>query len=177
MEKVVLGIVETPLEAETTVARLGAVGFAPSDVSVLYDDRHGSHDFGFEHHTKAPEGGLAGAALGGVIGAGLGFAIGVGLLAFPGLGALVAAGPVLAALSGAAVVAMVLGVIGAIAGLRVPELQAKHYAGKVRRGSILVAAHASTPEAVARAREVLRSVAANDVVSTGEAAIPVHARA
>ncbi len=177
MEKVVLGIVETPLEAETTVQRLGAVGFEPSAVSVLYDDRHGSHDFGFEHHTKAPEGALAGAALGGVIGSGLGLAIGLGLLAFPGLGALVAAGPVLAALSGAAVVAVLLAVIGAVAGLGVPEIQAKHYAGKVRRGSILVAAHASTPEAVVRAREVLRSVAANDVVSTGEAAIPVHARA
>lgn len=177
MEKVVLGIVDSPLAAQTTVERLHDMGFEPSEVSVLYDDRHGSHDFGFEHHTKAPEGALAGAALGGVIGAALGLAVGLGVLAVPALGALVAAGPILAALSTGAAVAMVLAVVGAIAGLSMPEIQAKHYAGKARRGSILVAAHATGAEEVIRAREVLRSVAAKDVTATGEAALPVHARA
>ena len=41
----VLGIVDSPAQAETTVERLHAMGFEPSEVSVLYDDRHGSHDF------------------------------------------------------------------------------------------------------------------------------------
>jgi hypothetical protein len=172
MEKVVFGIVDTPADVELTVARLLAVGFAPRALGVLFDDRHGSHDFGFEHHTKAPEGALAGAALGAVLGASVGASMGLGVLVPPGLGALVAAGPALAALSCAAAVALVLSLAGAWIGRAVPEIQAKHYAGKVRRGSILVAVHVSQREELARAREVLRSVAADAVTSTGEAALP-----
>lgn len=172
MEKVVLGIVDTPQQAEITVKRLEVMGFPPLDISVLFPDRRGSHDFGFEHHTKAPEGALAGAAVGAVAGAALGMAFGLGLLAVPPLGALVAAGPILAALSVAAVLALLGAVLGAIVGLTVPEIQAKHYVGKVRTGSILVGVHVNDRDELARAREVMRSVAASDVTAAGEAAIP-----
>src|SRR5688500_13939002 len=98
MERVVIGIVDTPQQANVTVERLRDAGFGSSDVSLLYPDRHGTHDFGFEHRTKAPEGTVFGVIAGGLIGAAIGMAAGVGLLPLPGLAVLVAAGPVLAIL-------------------------------------------------------------------------------
>jgi hypothetical protein len=176
MQRVVMGIVDTPAQAEATVERLRASGFAADDVSVLFPDKQGSRDFAFEHHTKAPEGALAGAGLGAIVGGLFGIAAGVGALAPPGLGALVAAGPLLAALSVAAVFALVLGVAGALVGGRMPEIEAKPYEGKLRTGSILVGVHAASRDAAARARHVLRSVAASDVTATSEAAVPLRAR-
>jgi hypothetical protein len=176
MKQAVMGIVDTPAQAELTVERLRAAGFANDDVSVLFPDRRGAHDFAFEQHTKAPEGALAGAGLGGVIGGILGIAAGVGILVVPGFGSLVAAGPLLAALSGMATLGILAGAIGAVLGARVPEIQAKHYDGKTRLGTILVAVHTETKIAASRAREVLRSVAATDVTRTTEAAVPLAAR-
>lgn len=176
MQRVVMGIVDTPAQAETTIERLRASGFAADDVSVLFPDKRGTHDFAFEHRTKAPEGAIAGVGMGAVVGGLVGIAAGVGVLVLPGLGALVAAGPVLAALSAAATFSVLFGVVGAIAGARMPEIEAKHYEGKLSTGSILVGVHAGSRDAAARARQVLRSVAASDVTATTEAAIPLRAR-
>lgn len=177
MQKVVLGVVDTTAQAEITVNRLQAVGFAPDEISVLFPDRRGAHDFAFEPHTKAPEGAVFGGAVGFALGAMLGLAAGIGAFAIPGLGALVAAGPVIAALAVAAVVSVLFALIGAIAGSAVPEIEARHYTGKLHRGTILVGVHASGRAEIRRARDVFRSVAASDVVATGEAALPVDARA
>lgn len=177
MNRAVMGIVDTPAQAELTVERLRASGFASEDISVLFPDRQGAHDFAFEHHTKAPEGALTGAGLGAAFGGILGIAAGVGVLVIPGLGALVAAGPFFATTAGMTAFALFGAVLGAIAGGRMPEIQAKHYDGKTRLGTILVAVHTSTKVASRRAREILRSVAASDITSAGESAVPLAARA
>ena len=80
MKRVVMGIVDTPVFADVTVRRLVALGFSPREVSVLYADRHGIHDFGFEAKTKAPEGALLGIGFGAILGAMTGLAIGLALL-------------------------------------------------------------------------------------------------
>ncbi len=175
MKKVMLGIVDTPYQAELAVKRLESMGWTPADVAVLFPDKRGSHDFQFERRTKAPEGALAGIGLGAIIGALLGILVGVGVLVVPGLTDVVAAGPVLAALSGAAAIALVLAIIGALFGLGIPKIEAKYYAGKLKTGSILVAVHVTTREQLRRAREVFRSVAA-EVTSTSEAQVPLSAR-
>lgn len=177
MEKVVLGIVDSPGQAEIVAQRLVALGFAPADVSMLFPDKRGSHDFAFEHHTHGPESALAGAAFGAIIGGVIGLALGLGAITVPGLVALVAAGPVVAALAVAAVGAVLFGVIGALVGLASPKIEAKHYAGKVRTGSILVAVHVTRRADVRRARDVLRSAAADNVTVAGEATVPASARA
>lgn len=176
MKRAVMGVVDTPAQAELAVERLRAAGFASEEISVLFPDRRGAHDFAFERHTKAPEGALAGAGLGGMLGGILGIAAGVGVLVVPGFGALVAAGPLLAALSGMATGGIVAGAIGAIVGARMPEIEAKHYDGKARLGTILVAVHTETKDATFRARETLRSVAATDVTATTEAPVPLASR-
>lgn len=176
MKRVVMGIVDTPVFADVTVRRLVALGFEPRDVSVLYPDRHGDHDFGFEAKTKAPEGALIGIGFGAILGAMVGLAIGLAGLV-PELAAMLRSGPVLLALSGAAIGALVLGLIGAVIGATVPEVEAKYYEGKTRIGTILVAVHAKSREEVRRARTVFRSVAASDVHAMAEAGLPSSSRA
>ena len=66
-------------------------------------DRSGTKDFAVDNSTKAPEGAATGAGTGAVLGGGLGWLAGIGALAIPGLGPLIAAGPIMAALTGAAV--------------------------------------------------------------------------
>jgi hypothetical protein len=171
MDKVVLGIVDTPAQAARAVERLKVIGCRPEDISVLTPDLRGAHDFGFEQKTKAPEGALAGVGVGAVLGAVLGIAVGIGVLVFPGAGAFVAAGPVLAALSGAAVVALVLALVGGLLGSGVPEIRARHYAGRVRSGSVLVAVHVARRREMKRARGVLRAIASS-VTTKREAPVP-----
>jgi len=78
-------------------------------------------DFGHEKHSKAPEGAATGASTGGLLGGALGLLAGIGSLAIPGIGAFIAAGPLMATLSGAAVGAAVGGVAGALMGMGVPN--------------------------------------------------------
>src|SRR6187549_127590 len=130
--KVVIGIVDAEIQAENIVQHLGKDGFSTSDISAIFPDKHGTKDFAHEHNTKAPEGAVVGAAGGGVLGGTLGLLAGIGALAIPGFGPFIAAGPLMAALSGAAAGATVAGIAGALIGLGIPEVEAKRYAGKVQ---------------------------------------------
>ena len=88
-------------------------------------DKGGTRDFAHEHNTKAPEGAATGAGTGALVGGTLGWLAGIGTLAIPGVGPLIAAGPIMAALSGAAVGGTVGGVSGALIGMGIPEYEAK----------------------------------------------------
>ena len=103
MKKSVFGILRSREDAEVVVERLKAAGFFSQDVSLLFPDTAGTRDFAHEHATKAPEGAATGGTTGFVIGGVLGWLAGIGSLAIPGVGPFIAAGPIMAALSGAAV--------------------------------------------------------------------------
>jgi len=79
---------------------LKLAGFRSTDISILFPDNTGTKDLALERNSKAPEGTAAGAGGGAVVGGILGWLAGVGLLAIPGLGIFVAAGPIMAMLSG-----------------------------------------------------------------------------
>src|SRR5437773_929298 len=98
MSKSVFGIATTQGQAERIVQQLQAQGFGTSEISVLMPDTGGTRDIGHVKATKAPEGAATGGATGGVIG----LLAGIGALAIPGVGPFIAAGPIMAALSGAA---------------------------------------------------------------------------
>jgi hypothetical protein len=170
--KVVIGIVDAEIQAENIVQHLGREGFATSDISAIFPDKHGTKDFAHEHNTKAPEGTVVGATSGGVVGGTLGLLAGIGALAIPGFGPFIAAGPLMAALSGAAAGAAVGGVAGALIGLGIPEIEAKKYEGKLRGGNILIAAHVDDADEEKRAKEVFRVEGAHDISSTSEASVP-----
>jgi len=172
MKKSVFGILRTREEAERVVDRLKQEGFTSGDVSVLFPDTSGTRDFAHEHATKAPEGAATGGATGFVIGGVLGWLAGFGSLAIPGLGPFIAAGPIMAALSGAGVGAAVGGITGALIGMGIPEYEARRYEAKVKEGNILVSVHADDSDQVDRAKRILTDAQAEDVATSGEAAVP-----
>jgi hypothetical protein len=158
--------------ANSIVTRLRNAGFSVNDISVLFPDKSSTRDFAHEKNTKAPEGATAGASAGGVVGGTLGLLAGIGLLAIPGVGPFIAAGPIMAALSGMAVGATVGGITGALVGMGIPELEAKRYEGKVKDGNILISVHTDDSEEVADAKAIFESEHATDISTSSEANAP-----
>jgi uncharacterized membrane protein len=64
--------------------------------------------------------------------------LGIGALAIPGVGPIIAAGPIVATLTGAAVGAGAGGIVGGLVGLGIPEDEANEYNDYVNEGDILV---------------------------------------
>jgi hypothetical protein len=139
---------------------------------VLFPDKGTTRDFAHEKNTKAPEGAVTGAGTGGVIGGALGWIAGIGALAIPGVGPFIAAGPIMAALSGAAVGAAVGGIAGGLIGLGIPELEAKRYEGKVKAGNLLISVHTEDANEITRAKNIFTQAGAQDICATGEASTP-----
>jgi len=169
--KAVFGLLPTEASAIQAANALKAAGFAADDISALFPDKSGTKDFAHEQNTKAPEGAATGAGVGGVVGGGLGWLAGIGALAIPGVGPLIAAGPIMAALSGVAAGAMVGGLTGTLIGLGIPEIEAKRYEGKVKGGNILLAVHAETSEEIDRAKQIFENAGADDISYTTEASV------
>jgi len=151
------------------VDHLRAAGFRAQDISILFPDNVGTKDLGHEKHSKAPEGTAAGATSGAVIGGTLGWLVGIGALAIPGLGPFIAAGPLMAALGGAAVGGAVGGLTGALIGMGIPEYEAKRYEGLIKEGGILLSVHSDSHEWTKRAKDILDNTGATEVASTSEA--------
>ena len=171
MAKSVFCIVPDETQACRIVDLLKSNGFSDNDVSVLLADKQGTRDFAHEKHTKAPEGATTGVATGGILGGAIGWLAGIGALAIPGIGPLVAAGPILAALSGAAIGGAAGGLTGALIGLGIPEYEAKRFEGKVRSGNILISVHTEDGDEARRAREIFGQQHAEDIASAGEEAV------
>src|SRR5690606_27051360 len=127
--------------AELIIDRLRSAGFSNNDISVLFPDKSTTKDFAHEQHTKAPEGATTGGVAGMGVGAILGWLAGLGTLAIPGVGPFVAAGPIMSALSGAAIGGATGGLVGALVGMGIPEYEAKRYEGKIKDGNILISVH------------------------------------
>jgi len=156
-------------QADRIVDQLKNANFSNNDISVLFPDKGTTRDFAHEKNTKAPEGAVAGAGTGGVVGGALGWIVGIGALAIPGVGPFIAAGPILAALSGAAIGAAAGGIAGGLIGLGIPEIEAKRYEGKVKAGNILISVHTDNSEEIARAKDLFTKAGAQDICTTGEA--------
>ena len=171
MSKAVICIANTQVQAENIVHRLSEAGIATSDVSVLFPDTTGSRDFAHEHNTKAPEGTAIGVSAGGLAGGVLGLLAGIGVLAIPGVGPLIAAGPIMAALSGAAVGATIGGIAGALIGMGIPEFEAKQYEAKIKAGNILISVHTRGGDDVSRVKDIMKESGAEDITTTGEASL------
>jgi hypothetical protein len=172
MKNAVYCIARTRTQAEAIVDDLKSSGFLSSEISVLMPDKGETRDFAHEENTKAPEGAVTGGVAGMGTGAILGWLAGIGTLAIPGVGPFIAAGPIMAALGGAAVGGAAGGVIGALVGMGIPELEAKLYDGKVRGGNILISVHTEKSEQVKTAKEIYKRAGAEDIGSTSEASVP-----
>jgi len=176
-KKSVFCIATSRNQADQIVDQLKTANFSNNDISVLFPDKDTTRDFAHEKNTKAPEGAVTGAGTGGVIGGALGWIAGIGALAIPGVGPFIAAGPILAALSGAAVGAAVGGIAGGLIGLGIPEIEAKRYEGKVKAGNLLISVHTEDSEEIARAKDIFTKAGAQDICTTGEASTPKDSKA
>ena len=175
-KKSVFCIATSRNQADQIVERLKFANFSNNDISALFADKDTTHDFAHEKHTKAPEGAATGAGTGGVVGGALGWIAGIGALAIPGVGPLIAAGPIIAALSGAAVGAAVGGIAGGLIGLGIPELEAKRYEGKIKEGNILISIHTESSEEIHRAKDIFTKAGAKDICTTGESSTPKESK-
>lgn len=171
-KKAVFGILRNETEAVLVVSDLQRAGFATSDVSVLFPGSGDSREFAIEKGTKAPEGAAVGGGTGGIIGGAFGLLVGLGALAIPGLGPLIAAGPIMAALSTAAVGAAVGSIAGGLIGLGIPEIKARIYEDKIKAGHVLVSVHTERSEQVEVAKRIFKDRNAEDVSTTSEASVP-----
>ena len=160
---------KTVEQAENIVLELKQAGFTSDDISALLPDKRGTKDFAHEHSTKAPEGATTGGAAGLGVGAALGWLAGIGALAIPGVGPFIAAGPIMAALGGAAVGTAAGGIIGALVGLGIPEFEAKRYDAKIREGNILISVHTEDGKQKDVAKDIFKRNRANDISSAAEA--------
>ena len=171
MKKAVFCIAKDIGQTEIIVNQLKSAGFSSNDISVLLPEKNTTKDFAYEKHTKAPEGASVGGTVGLGVGAVLGWLVGIGSLAIPGVGPFIAAGPIMAALSVAAVGAVAGGLTGALIGLGIPEYEAKRYEGKIKGGCVLISVHAANSEAIDQAKEIFEKAHAEDISSTAEASV------
>ena len=139
--------------AARAVDQLEAAGIPHADISIISNRRQ------TERPAPEPSGGVApvvadatdsagtGATVGTVLGGGAGLLAGLGLLAIPGLGPVVAAGWLVATVTGAGVGAAAGGLIGGLTGAGLSEGEAETYAEGVRRGGTLVTVRADDTQA------------------------------
>ena len=176
-KKSVFCIATSGEQAERIVDQLKSANFSNNDITVLFPDKGTTRDFAHEKNTKAPEGAVTGAGTGGAVGGALGWLAGIGALAIPGVGPFIAAGPILAALSGAAIGAAAGGIAGGLIGLGIPEIEAKRYEGKVKAGNLLISVHTENSAEISRAKDIFTSAGAQDICTTGEASTPKDSKA
>jgi len=160
----VYGIYPDQATARDAVEALKAAGFRSTDISVLVPENVGSKDFAHERHTKAPEGAVTGGGVGAVAGAALGWLAASGMMMVPGLDGMVhAAGPILSTLAGLGGGVVLGGVTGGLFGMGIPEYEAKRYAGRIRRGGILLSVHCDDEHWTGPAKSIMTKTGATDI--------------
>jgi hypothetical protein len=137
--------------AERAYQSVTARGYNKDDVNLIMSEDTRKKHFSSDKHAdtelgnKALEGAGAGSAIGGTVGAILALVAAAGTLAIPGLN-IVAAGPIVAALTGAGAGGLAGGLIGALVGWGIPEERAKVYESGVKEGGIVMGVNPRTDE-------------------------------
>jgi hypothetical protein len=136
-------------EARAAVRDLEAAGVSHGDISIIasnadnwYDAKNNTYpDRDLDGKDDRAEGAASGGAIGALAGGTAGLLTGLGMMAIPGVGPVVAAGWLVATLTGAAAGGATGGIIGALsqqAGLSKEESEV--YAEGLRRGGAVVSA-------------------------------------
>lgn len=140
MEKSVVGLYDDLATANNAVAELLREGIAPGQINILSRtvEGHPGHLEHPRHAAHVMDKGLDGAGGGALVGGGIGLLASLTALAIPGLGPFIAAGPILAAITGAGLGALGGGLVGLSVGLGVDEAEAEYYAEGIERGGTIV---------------------------------------
>jgi Heat induced stress protein YflT domain len=157
--RTVAGLFPDRARAEQAIDALKAAGFTGDQIGVALRDRTAQGVLIEETGTQvAEEAATTGALGGGLLGGLTGLLIGIGALVIPGLGPVVAGGMLATAfgvaggtvVAGVGIGAAAGGVLGALAGLGMPDLEARYFETGFRAGRVLV-----TVEAGARMLEAM----------------------
>lgn len=143
-------------EARAAVRDLEAAGVSHGDISIIasnadnwYDEKSNTYpDRDLDGKDDRAEGAATGGGLGAVAGGTAGLLAGLGIMAIPGVGPVVAAGWLVATLTGAVAGGATGGIIGALsqqAGLSAEETEV--YAEGLRRGGAIVSARVADGDA------------------------------
>jgi hypothetical protein len=172
-----IGIFSTATQAEVGVDMLIMKGFKSAGISVLLPHQPNNQPVppGSKANakpspqtTKTESAAVVGATSGGALFGALALLVGTGLLAIPGLGPVIAAGPLVAGLSGLGVGAAVGGLSGALVGMGLHADEAKRYVGQIEAGHTLLHVNCDTPEQVLVAKVILEASGAKGVTSGGD---------
>lgn len=155
MSKTIGGAFRDHHTAEQVAHELGEKGIPEKDISVVARE-HGkteaSHPHGEEHDLSSGIG--WGTAAGGTVG----LLASAGALAIPGIGPILAAGPIVATLSGAAAG----GLVGGLMDYGIPKQESEQYEKRLKEGDALVLVKAEGHE-VDQAKEIFDHHGASDV--------------
>ncbi len=167
MPRTIMALYDNLDAAQRTVQDLVNTGFDRRNISLVANDATGEYSRtspqeDADEHVGAAEGTAFGAAAGALTGA----LVSLGAMAIPGIGPVIAAGPLVAGLTGALTGAVAGGatggIIGALLSQGVDEEDAQYYAEGIRRGGTLVAVHA-TDEWISRVEEIMNRYSPVDV--------------
>lgn len=151
--KTVVSLYDNIEDARDVVEDLVDEGINRDNISLVARDVEGTYGSYLESDYERAEGeevgeAATGGAVGGAVVGGLtGVLVGLGAFAIPGIGPVIAAGPIAAGLTGAAVGAVTGGVLSALVEWGIPEEEAEYYAEGIRRGGTLVAARVADERA------------------------------
>ena len=157
MENTVYCLAPTESQANEILTHLRNLGFSASEVSILLKDKE-------TRNISVKEDAIRGATKGGIAGV-LG-ALALTAVTVPSLGPLIVAGPILAALGGAAaggVVGGLAGGSGALTHIGIPERHSAHVEQQLHNGGILIAVHSDDPARRDRALRVFKSAGVEDI--------------
>jgi hypothetical protein len=174
----VIAIYETNDQAEQAVKELHRTGFDMKKLSIVgkgYETENRVIGY-YNAGDRMKHWGKFGALWGSI----WGLLVGAAFLIIPGIGPVLIAGPLVAAIVGAAEGAVVvggLGVIGAgLYSLGIPKDSVIRYESALKANKFLLSAH-GTPSEVARAREIIKTTNPSEVnvhsTSAVEAPLPV----
>lgn len=151
--KNVVGIFSSRDSAERAVQELRRQGFTTEEISIVTKEGQADHTY---DDDDISDGVLTGGTIGGIGG----LILGAGAMAIPGIGPIMAAGPIAAALGGAAVG----GIAGGLIDWGIPAEESKRYEQSVAQGDILAIVRADAAK-VNQAAQVFRDNGAKDVTS------------
>jgi len=158
MTKKVVGVFVSRENAERAANDLRQKGFDKEISVVAKGEQENNANNGGIMNMGTTDSVTDGTATGATWGALGGLALGAGALAVPGLGPLIAAGPLAAAISGAAAG----GLGGALVDMGIPETESKEYENDVRQGKALITVECSENKA-REAKQSLEQSGAEEV--------------
>jgi outer membrane lipoprotein SlyB len=160
MAKLVLGIFDDYAAAGQAVDELKDAGFAPGNISLLGKDTEELRPLLRKISSNKPDRLMTDLGVAGAIG---GLLVGLSSIAVPGAGSILVAGPLVAAISGAAAGSAIGVVTGALVHFDVPETEAHSYEAHLTEGKVLVAVHTDAATERFKAEEALDRAGAVEI--------------